>query len=88
MRHHDWFSDTDPRALKVFLELQRKMTPAEKVAAVFELSDLLMRLSETGVREQYPGADEREVFLRAAARRYDRETMMKVYGWDPAGVNP
>ena len=31
----------------------------------------------------YPEAGEREVFLRAAARRLSRETMMAVYGWDP-----
>jgi hypothetical protein len=31
----------------------------------------------------YPDAGEREVFLRVAARRLDRETMIKVYGWDP-----
>jgi hypothetical protein len=31
----------------------------------------------------YPRAGEREVFLRVAARRLDRETMLRVYGWDP-----
>lgn len=31
----------------------------------------------------YPEADEREVFLRVAARRLDRESMIKAYGWDP-----
>jgi len=31
----------------------------------------------------YPEADEREIFLRVAARRLDRDTMIKVYGWDP-----
>jgi hypothetical protein len=32
-------------------------------------------------------AGEREVFLRVAARRLDRETMIKAYGWDPE-LNP
>ena len=31
----------------------------------------------------YPHADEREVFLRVAARRLDRQAMIDVYGWDP-----
>jgi hypothetical protein len=30
-----------------------------------------------------PDAGDREVFLRVAARRLDRETMIQVYGWDP-----
>ena len=79
----DWFSDTDPRALKVFLDLQRRMTASEKIQAVFALPDMVMRLSEAGVRSMYPGADDREVFLRSAARRLDRDTMIRVYGWDP-----
>lgn len=83
MRRFDFYSDTDPRALEVFLSLQRKMTPGLKVAAVFQMNDMLMRLSEAGVRQLYPAANEREVFLRAAARRLDRETMIRVYGWDP-----
>lgn len=79
----DWYRDTDPRALKVFLDLQRKMTASEKLQAVFDLTEMLMRLAEEGVRSLYPEADDREVFLRAAARRLDRETMIRVYSWDP-----
>ena len=44
---------------------------------------MLWNLSEAGVRRTYPQADHREVFLRTAARRLDRETMIRVYGWDP-----
>ena len=50
---------------------------------VFELSTMLMKLSEDSVRKMYPQASEREVFLRAAARRLGRETVIRVYGWDP-----
>ena len=77
MPDSDWFGDTDPKALEVFLELQRKMTPAEKVRAAFGLTNMLLRLSEAGVRNLYPQAGEREVFLRAAARRLDRDTMVR-----------
>lgn len=59
------------------------MPVARKVAAVFESSALLLRLAEAGVRQLYPEAEEREVFLRMAARRLDRETMIRAYGWDP-----
>ncbi len=83
MKHSEPYSDTHPKALEVFLSLQRQMTPAQKVSLVFNLTTMVLRLSEAGVRMDYPQADEREVFLRAAARRLDRETMIRVYGWDP-----
>jgi hypothetical protein len=76
-------SDTDPRAAAVLLSLHRRMSPSDKVLAVFALSDMLLRLSEAGVRQLYPAASDREVFLRAAARRLGAETVARVYGWDP-----
>ena len=32
------YADTDPKALEVFLELHRRMTPSQKLAAVFDMS--------------------------------------------------
>ena len=61
------------------------MTPGDKLAAVFQMTEMLFRLSEGNVRRLYPKADEREVFLRTVARRLDRDTMMRAYGWDPDG---
>src|SRR5271156_406292 len=76
-------SDTDPRAMEVWLDLLRRMTPAEKIEAVFNISQLAIDLSEAGVRMAYPEADDREVFLRTAARRLSRDLMIRAYGWDP-----
>ncbi len=83
MPDYDWYSDTDPKALEVFLDLQRKMSPGEKLRAVFELTEFMLHFAESDVRRLYPKADEREVFLRLAARHLGRETMIRVYGWDP-----
>ena len=77
-----WYEDTDPMAF--FIELHRKMAPGERVARVFELTAFQEGLQRSSVRSMYPDAGEREVFLRVAARRLDRETIMRVYGWDPA----
>lgn len=77
------YADTDPRAFAAWVDLQRRMTPGEKLAAVFAATEFVMRLQEDGVRRLYPEASPREVFLRAAARRLDRETMIRAYGWDP-----
>jgi hypothetical protein len=84
----DYYRDTDPKALEVFLALQRQMTGPEKIAAIFQMNEMLWQLAESSVRQQYPVAGDREVFLRTAARFHDRETMRRVYGWSPDRTNP
>jgi hypothetical protein len=79
----DFAGDTHPDALEVFYRLQRERSAAQKSADVFELSEWMIANSEAGVRLRYPGASEREVFLRAAALRIPRDLMIKAYGWDP-----
>lgn len=88
MPQSDWYSDTDPRALEVFLECQRRMTASEKLQAILSWNSMLFELIRAEVRRQHPSANEREILLRAAARRLDRETLIRVYGWDPESVNP
>ena len=83
MPRSDWYSDTDPRALEVFLECQRRMSASDKVNGMLNLTRRVFETAQAEVRRQYPGIGEREVFLRTAARHLDRETMIRVYGWDP-----
>ena len=79
----DFARDTDPRSMELFLEIQRRRQPSEKLQDVFDLSDGLLELAKAGVRLRYPAADDREVFLRAVATRLPRDLMIKVYGWGP-----
>jgi hypothetical protein len=83
MKYPQPYSDTDPRAMEVWLDIQRRMPPGEKLAAVLAASRLVMQIYEAGVRLQYPQASEREVFLRTAARHLSRDLMIRAYGWDP-----
>ena len=76
-------SDTSPEAFAKLVELQRAMSPDQKLHLTFDLSDMVMRLAEEDVRRQYPEAGGREIFLRAAARRLGRDLMIRAYGWDP-----
>ena len=76
-------ADTDPKALEVYIRLHREMTPAERLRRVFEMGELVQSLQTADVRKSYPNADEREVFLRVAARRLGRDLMIKAYDWDP-----
>jgi len=83
MKHPLQFADTDPRALEVWLEVLRRMTPGERIAATLDLSDLALQMSDAGVRSVFPAADDREVRLRVAARHLSRDLMIRAYHWDP-----
>lgn len=80
-RHPEEYTDTDPRAMEVWLELLRKKTPGERVDTAFGLTQLVIEMTQTGVRTRFPKADEREVRLRAAALRLPAELMEAAYGW-------
>lgn len=48
-----------------------------------ELCASARALTEVGIRDRFPNADEEEIRLRLFATWLDRETMIKAYGWDP-----
>jgi hypothetical protein len=73
-------ADTTPEAWKVFLEIQRRMTPGEKIRRVFELRDLARRLMNEELRRRHPEADEREILLRAARQTLGPELCRRAYG--------
>ncbi len=83
MRHPQGVTDTDPRAREVWMEVLRSKTPGERIDIAFNLTEFALRMAESGVRARYPGASEREIFLRSAALRLPRELMIRAYGWDP-----
>ena len=83
MDHPQPYSDTDPRAMEVWLDVQRRMSPGEKIAAVLDASALVLEMYAIGVRAQFPNASEREVLLRVGSRHLSRELMIRAYGWDP-----
>lgn len=78
-------SDTDPRAMEVLIDLQRRMPAMDKVAAVLNGTRLVLQMYEMGVRRLYPNASDHEVLLRVAARHLPRDLMIRAYGWDPEG---
>jgi len=85
------WSDTGPEALKVFVEMHRKMAVSQKVARVLELNRMTLGLAALGVRQRHPQAGEREIFLRTAALHLPRKLMICAYGWHPdlgAGPGP
>ncbi|MCB9877784.1 MAG: hypothetical protein H6835_09305 [Planctomycetes bacterium] len=75
--------DTSLDAERRQFEIWAGMTPAQKFEAFAQLMAMAQALADAGIRRRYPHADEREVFLRRAARTLDAETMRRCYGWDP-----
>ena len=83
MRHPPGLTDTAPHAREVWMDVLRSKTPGERIAIAFNLTELALRMAESGVRARHPGASEREVFLRCAALRLPRDLMIRAYGWGP-----
>lgn len=77
------FRDTTSAALVKLVEIQRSMEPLEKLRQALAWSEGLEQLARQNIQRLHPAASEREIFLRAAARRLGRELMIKAYGWDP-----
>jgi hypothetical protein len=83
MRHPEEFTDTDPRAMEVWLELQRSMPAGDKLAAVLNAAQFVLQMYEMGVRKLYPQASDAEVRVRVAARHLPRNLVVRAYGWYP-----
>ena len=76
--------DTPPEIEEMILEGYRRMSPREKWRRVVELNRAVEAMAAARIRSQYgPDLPERELRLRLAALRLDRETMVEVFDWDP-----
>jgi hypothetical protein len=78
--------DTSPEAWEFYLELHRRMSPGEKLARVLQMSEDMNRICEAGLRQKFPDASERWIFLRRAQITLGRELFDKVYGAEFASL--
>ena len=76
-------SDTSPAMHKLIVEGYRRMPPHEKLMRVDEMTKAVQQLALARIRRQYKGISEREERLRLASLWLDRETMIRVFNWDP-----
>jgi hypothetical protein len=83
MKQRTGISDTDPEVERKMIEITRAMPDWKKIEQVFSIIETTRALSMAGLRERYPQASEEELKKRLAALVLDRETVIKVYGWDP-----
>ncbi|HEX3877562.1 MAG TPA: hypothetical protein VHW24_11290, partial [Bryobacteraceae bacterium] len=75
-----------PEAWAVYVDLHRRMTPGEKIARVFTMTEMVNALCESGLRERFPNASDREIFLRRARLTLGEQLFEKVYGAEFAGL--
>ncbi|HET6201940.1 MAG TPA: hypothetical protein VFI25_03960 [Planctomycetota bacterium] len=75
--------DTTYEIERLQIDLLRELPLWRKAEIISSLCRGAQELSLVGLRLRRPEADERELGLRLAAMRLDRETMVRVYGWDP-----
>ncbi len=73
-------ADTSPEAWEIYLDIQRRMTPGEKISQVLQLSELLRQLGEAEIRRRYPAAEDCEVFLRWARMKLGPDLFSRAYG--------
>jgi len=76
-------ADTEIGALRVFLDLHHRMPPQRKFGQMIEMYQAINATWAAQERRAHPQADERELFLRVAARRLGRELVRRAYGWAP-----
>ncbi len=76
-------SDTSPEAERIIIEGYRRMTPTQKLQRVESLNRALVLLQKARIRADYGDIPDEEMRMRLGALRLGRETMIKVFGWDP-----
>ncbi len=75
--------DTPPHIQKLIIEGYRRMSPQEKLKRVAELTKAIQQLALARIIKQYGQISEREQQLRLASLWLERETMIRVFQWDP-----
>lgn len=76
--------DTAAAAERVLIDGYRRMNPSDKLRCVVALNRALDQLARARIRKQYgEQLSPRELRLRLAALRLDRDVMVMVFGWDP-----
>ena len=75
--------DTHPKIQQILIEGYRRMTPAQKMRCVADLNQTVQQLALTRILKQYGPLSDYEQRLRLAALWLDRETMIRVFDWDP-----
>jgi hypothetical protein len=75
--------DTSQTAEVLMIELIRKQTPEQRAQKIITLNNRARAMHLIGIQRRHPDADEREVRMRLASLWLDRDTMIRLFNWDP-----
>lgn len=82
MTYRTQSADVTPEIEAIVVDGWRRMSPAEKVRQVRELTRTTRRFALAGLRDRHPNASDEELRRRLAAFWLDREMMVRVFGSD------
>jgi hypothetical protein len=71
--------DTSAEVARIQLDLIRRMSSERRARTLTELCRMVDTLAEAERRRSYPGAPDREVFLRLVARRLGGDLARKAF---------
>jgi hypothetical protein len=71
--------DTSADVERLQIEAWRRMSPLEKAAIMSQATSDALTLAGSGIRQRYPGASERECFIRLAALQHGPILVRQVY---------
>jgi hypothetical protein len=69
----------DPSILRMQTDILRRMSSEQRLQIVAELNRTVDAMAEAGIRDAFPGASEREVFLRLAVRKLGYDLACSAY---------
>ena len=75
--------DTAPEAQRKQIELMRQLSPSQKLALAFALTDTMRNLVLADLQHRFPNADQTELRRRFIARVLPRKDVIRAYGFDP-----
>ncbi len=75
--------DTSPQIQKLIIDGYRRMSPQQKLKRVDELTKAIQQLALSRISKKHGPISEKEQQLRLASLWLDRETMIRVFQWDP-----
>jgi len=72
-------ADSSPTVERFQIDAWRRMSPVHKVRTVDGLTRTVQVLALAGIRQRYPGASERECFLRLSVLKLGSEATRRLY---------
>lgn len=76
-------NDTSKKAEQILIDGYRSMSAEKKMQQVSILTMTVQRMALTRIRAQYGEMSDKIEKLRLAALWIPRETMIKLFNWDP-----